>query len=563
MEDVKVNTYKALFLIGFVVVMFSFSFLVASKLLIKADPVTTSVNVGNGAPSFDMAPYDNSSGSSPTNVGNNVTFEGIATDPNGEDFYLAICKTDAITPTNGGAPTCDGGAWCVSSSASSGGAASCTYTALAGDAEANAWFAFVCDGNSSDAACSASSQPGGSTGSPFEVNHRPVFDTISNDGPLNPGSTVTWSTNTATTDSDTSYSSDTVKLIICKTAGITNDDCDGGVSDRWCASSFVANSPSCTYDVPTPNSDGAQTAYAYIVDNHYFPATGVNQGSSTDFTVNNVSPVVSAVSINSGSDITLTEGTTTSITLGGTVTDNNGCGDISSVESSMYRSGIGYASCDEDAEDDDNSCYAQVSCSVVGAGNTCDGGTDASADYTCTVSVQYFADSTVADTQYPTETWLSTLKGIDDDAAEGTAEVSTGVEMNTLVGYDVTNAIDYGSLSVGQSNDPLDKITTITATGNVGLDQELSGTDMTNGGTGSIGVSYQKYALSTATAYASGVSLSSSATEVELNCSKTTSSGSPATQNTWWGLEIPTGTDSGSYTGTNTIVAVLGETANW
>jgi hypothetical protein len=108
----------------------------------------------------------------------------------------------------------------------------------------------------------------------------------------------------------------------------------------------------------------------------------------------------------------------------------------------------------------------------------------------------------------------------------------------------------------------LDKTTTITATGNVGLDEELSGTDMTSGGN-TIGVAYQKYALAGSTAYASGTALSTSGTEAELNCLKTTVSGTPATKNTWWGLEIPAGTVSGSYSGTNTIIAIKGETANW
>ena len=128
---------------------------------------------------------------------------------------------------------------------------------------------------------------------------------------------------------------------------------------------------------------------------------------------------------------------------------------------------------------------------------------------------------------------------------------------------DVTATIDYGSLDVGQSNDPLDKITTVTATGNVGLDEELSGTDMDDGGSGTIGVGYQHHALSASTAYASGTSLTSSATEYELNCQKTTVTGSKETANTWWGLSIPGGTIPGSYSGTNTITAVMGETGGW
>lgn len=525
---------------------------------VLADAVTTSVTVGNSAPSITAGPAESpaSYATTPTNVGDNVTFQATATDSNSENYYLAICKTNSVTPVNGGAPTCGGGNWCISTTTTSGSQASCTYTALVGDAQSNVWYAFVCDGNSS-AACSASSQGTGDSGSPFKVNHRPTFATITNDSPKDPGVNITWSTNSSTLDSDNDTTPDTVKLIICKTTGITNDDCDGGASDRWCASSYVASNPSCAYSIPSVTVDGSNNAYAYLVDNHYFGAS-TNQGSASNFTVNNVSPTVTSVVLNSSGAITLTEGTTTNVTVTGTVTDNNSCTDLSTVTTSAYRSGVTYTSCDDNAEDDDNDCYAVVSCSV--SGGSCEGTSDASADYTCTVTLQYHADPTTANTVYSAENWDATILATDDDAATGTAD-ATNVEMNTTTALDVTASIAYGSLNVGQSNDPLDKITTVTATGNVGLDEELSGTAMTGGG--SIAASYQHYALASSTAYASGTALSSSPTEAELNCQKTISSASPKTKDTWWGLLIPTGTPTGAYSGSNTVTAVLGETANW
>lgn len=552
---------------GYITIVYTLcavAFVAIAITIIKADPVTTSVTVGNSAPSFTAGPAEStaSDGTTPTNAGSDVTFNATATDSNSEDYYLAICKTNAITPVNGSAPTCDGGNWCISSSTTSGNQASCSYTTLTGDSESNDWYAFVCDNNASSSNCSSASQGSGGTGSPFKVNHAPTFATISNDGPADPGDDVIWSTNSSTTDGDTDTTADTVKLVVCKTAGISGNDCDGGAGDRWCASSFVANNPSCTYSVPTPNAAGSNDAYVYLVDSHDFAATGGNQGSNSSFTVSNVAPVVSGVTLNGGSDITLTEGTTTSITIAGTITDNNSCQDISSVVTSLYRSSVSFASCDTVGESDDNFCYADVSCSVVGSGNTCTGASDASADYECSISVQYFADPTDTNTEYPTDTWLTTIDATDGSLSDNT-EVSAGVEMNSLVGYDVTGSIAYGNLDVGEKNDPLDKTTTITATGNVGLDEELSGTDMDDGGVNTIGVAYQKHALATATAYASGTSLSGSATEYELNCQKTTASGSPQTKNTWWGLEIPAGTVPGSYSGTNTVTAVKGETADW
>jgi hypothetical protein len=527
-----------------------------------ADSVTTSVTVGNTAPSITSGPAESPASTSvnPTNVGTNVTFTVTAEDSNGESYYLAVCTTDEVTAVNGGAPTCDTGTWCVSTSTISEDPASCTYEALDGDVESNAWYAFVCDGNSSAAACTATGNQGtGDSGSPFNVNHAPEFPTASNDSAKNPGQDLTWSTSIGADDTDTD---DTVKLIVCKTAGISAGDCDGGASDRWCASSLVANDPSCAYSIPNPTPDGANDAWVYLVDNHNFASDGVAHGTESDFTVNNVAPVVSSVTLNGGSPITLTESTTTAVNLTATVTDNNSCTDLSSVVASLYRSDIGYAGCDIVGEADDNHCYPVISCSVSG-GNTCDGVADASASYACSVNVQYHADPTDANTTYSAQNWLDTILATDDDTATHSLEVTTGVEMNSLEAYDMSESIGYGSLGAGESNDPLDKTTTLTATGNVGLDQEVSGSDMDDGNEHYILVEQQEYALVTDTAYGNGTDLTDQVAELEINCLKTVASGSPKTKNTWWGLLVPEGTIAGTYTGSNTIAGVKGEYAEW
>ena len=140
--------------------------------------------------------------------------------------------------------------------------------------------------------------------------------------------------------------------------------------------------------------------------------------------------------------------------------------------------------------------------------------------------------------------------------------------MNSLVAFSVTNTLEYGSLNVLGKNDPLDKTLTTTATGNVGLDQSHHGAanmctnfSTCTGGT-PIPVGKQKYALAASTAYSSATALTTSAVEVELNLAKPTST-TAVTKNTWWGIEIPSGTLPGEYTGENTITAIKGETANW
>lgn len=553
--------------VALITLMVFFSVLNATLLLkVYADTVTTSVTVGNSAPSFTDGPREDpeSSATNPTNVGSNVVWEATAADSNSENYYLIVCSTNSVSPTNGGAPTCGATQWCVSSSTASASEATCSRAAQSGDSENNNWYAFVCDGNATAANCSSANQGSGATGSPFVVNHAPAFSAISEDGPGDPGDTITWTATSS--DSDSSGSADTVKLIICKTAGITGDACDGGGSDTWCSSSLVSSNPTCEYEIPTPTPDQTNDAFAYIVDNHNFGATSGTQGSNESYIVSNVAPVVSSVTFNSGSAINLTEGTTTPIEVTATVTDNNSCagGEIATTYAYAYRSGVGFSGCDSSGESNSNYCYAEVTCTVVGG--SCTGTTDPSANYTCEVTYQYYADPTDVSTEYPTENWLASFRAIDDDSAQDTVEVGAGIELNSLTALDVTSAVNYGALDVGQSNDPLDKTTTITPTGNVGLDTELSGDDMctdypTCAG-GIIEVLNQKYALVTSTAYASGTALSGTETEVEINIAKAIT-GSPTTKNIWWGILIPGGTSPGSYSGGNTIGAVKGEVGDW
>ena len=529
----------------------------------KADTVTTSVTVGNTPPAFsgDAAENPASDDTTPTDVGSDVTFEATANDPNLEDYYLIICKTNAVTPTNGGAPTCDGGQWCISSATASGSQATCSYTVQATDTnESYAWYAFVCDSNSSSAQCSSANQGTGSSGSPFSVNHPPVFNSISNDGPKDPGQTITWSTDASTTDPDTAGTADTVKLIVCKTPGITADDCDGGASDRWCASSYVADSPSCSYTIPIPTADNSYDAYVYLVDQHLLPSTDANQGTNSSYVVSNVNPVVSNVVIDGGNDINLNESSTYAATITADVTDNNGCNttEVPTVVTSLYRSGTGYSACDTAGEEDYDNCYPVKSCTQT----SCSG---AGATYSCTVNLQYHADPTDANTPYTSENWLATVLATDDDSAQGSTESSTGVEVNSLTAMDVTSTIDYGLQTVGTNTGNLDQTTVVTATGNVGLDETLSGTDMSDGNGHTIPVNKQHYDLSQVL-YSAATPLTTTDTEVELNVPKTKSVGTtttPETGDTWWGIEIPTGTVSGTYSGQNTVTAVKGETADW
>lgn len=537
--------------------LFFVAFLLSFKKILAAT-VATSVIVGNSAPSFTVQPFEvvASTTASPTNVGSTVTFQATGTDGNGENYYLAICKTNAITANNNNPPTCTGGNWCTSSSTTSGSSTTCGYGTLQADTEHNNWFAFVCD-YSPSSTCSIGATGSGYSGSPFEVNHPPTFASIGNTTPINPGSTETWTTAVGVSDADTG---DTVDLVVCKTSGVTNGACDGGASDTWCAGSSVANNPSCSIGISIPTLDIGYTAYVYVFDQHNFGSLGIKQNTIASFVVNNVAPVISAISLNGGSDINLSEGTSIPVVLGATITDNNGCGDVATVISSLYRSGVGFSACDTGGESNSNNCYGAVSCSV-GGGNTCDGATDASASYTCTPNVKYYADPTDNNTAYSGENWVDTFKA-SDEGLNDAQTIGSPVEMVSLTGMSIGSSLAFGNLSAGQTQTPLTSLTIVTATGNVGLDQTLQGTDMNDGLGHSIVVSNQRYALSSGSAYSSGSTLTTSAIGSSLSCAKTTAD-IGATKPTYWGISIPLGTVAGTYGGTDTVIAVKSAYGRW
>ena len=523
--------------------------------------LTIQANWSNIAPAFSVAPAEATASYSisPTSIGASITFQATATDAI-NSYYLIICSSNSVTPgASGAAPTCGATAYCTSSATTSGSQASCSYTTVLGDAWSNPWYGFVCDNHSTDAKCSTANQGSGNSGSPFYVNHNPSFTASSVSAAVNPGGTITWSTTSSDPDGNT------VKLLVCKTQAMSSGSCTGGA---WCTSSLVASNASCSYVATAPYADGSYNAYPYIVDRFNLSATGIQQGVNKAFTVNNVAPSVSAT-LNSGAAISLTESTTTNVEIVADVTDDNGCtnlsaGDeISSVKGYLYRSGVAYTGCDTSGEANANYCYPEITCSVT---KSCSAGLTS---YSCNASVQYYADPTTANTLFPTENWLSTAKATDDDSAVGTG-VSTGVELNTLVGGDTTpTTLDFGSLAVGGSNDPLDKTLTHFPTGNVGIDITIKANTASmctnystcTGGT-PIPISHQKYSLSSSTAYSSGTILTTTAVESEINIGKQTTSTAP-TKQTWWGIYIPSATLPGVYNGLNVIEYVIGETSGW
>lgn len=268
--------------------------------------------------------------------------------------------------------------------------------------------------------------------------------------------------------------------------------------------------------------------------------------ASTSVTVGNATPSVSLVTLNDSSAITLVENSTRTVYATSTVSDGNGCSTIAGVTTDFYRSGVTAASCDTPGEASNNSCYPRVSCTVVAG--TCSGGSDTTADYVCSTALQYYADPTDSGT-YAAQTWTATTYVTDLSA---TSSADGSAELNTLAALDVTSSISYGTLAANSNTGTANSTTTITNTGNVNIDPELSGTDMASGGD-TITVDNQEYGASNFT-YGSGTDLSTTPTSLDITLPQRTSGA--VTDDVLWGIGVPAGTPSGSYTGTNTFSAV-------
>lgn len=419
----------------------------------SSEQATTSVSVGNDAPTsfvvYELPEGQGSATTTPTNVGSVVTWNAKADDPNGDQWFLVICtSSDAISTSSAPlCPTCAGGTW-ATTTANDNATATATYTTLAGNNENNAWWAWACD-NSADQKCASVSQGTGATDaqySPFAVNHRPLFTLLAGTTPINPGGAVGIS---ATSSDQDSGSSDWVQLTVCWDPnttisgwGSTTTGASCASGGTLCAASSTAN-PYCTYVASSTLPDTTYTYYGYIIDNHSFAPSLATR--SAQFVVNNITPAVINVVLNSGNviDSLLEEGTTT-IFVTADIQDSNSCNDGLSATTKTFRT----ASSSFCTAQNDNFCYYDISCTM----GPCDSNSDDTATTSCSVYFWYYAQPTVASTPWVLDNWTAQVKGIDNQTASSTA-TSSAIEMETMLGVDIadTGTINYGTLSAGQT----------------------------------------------------------------------------------------------------------------
>jgi len=562
---------------------------------------TTTVTVLNTPPQWtvDAQEYGGSSTTTPTNAGDVMSWTALGTDSNSDPYFLLICSTSATpTPNTNAAPNCDTAPhqWAVSASTTSGVQAIAATTTTASMAEVNAWFAWICDANISNPACNATFKQGtGTTSSPFEVNHRPVFTAFANNGPKLPGAQVSFTTTSS--DSDVSGTADTVTLIVCNLNDFSTTTRACGAGGMIASSTFAASNASTTYTITIPTQDQTYSAFGFVTDQHGFAASGGAEGTNAPLIVQNATPTISAatVTLNGGSDMILTQSATQTpgFSLQFTVSDNNSClnaastSEITNYQLALYRSGVGSTTCSatSSAAYNPNNCYTHAAATTTwnlvctASSTSCTGATDTTVIYNCSFPLWYVADPTdgnATSTQYSPQNWLASVAAVDDNGATSSlTEAQTGVEVVSFLAFALnTLSIPYGSLQPGQKTDPIVATTTMSATGNVGVNQKLSGQSMCipytsavhcpNSATSTISEDNQVYATTTQT-YALSTALSSTtANLLQVNIKKSTSTLTQSSGNTFWGINVPASiTLSGNYKGENTFIAVVSTSTFW
>ena len=258
--------------------------------------------------------------------------------------------------------------------------------------------------------------------------------------------------------------------------------------------------------------------------------------STASVEVGNALPYATSPSLNGGATITLVEGSTTVpvIAVTGTITDDNGCNDIASVNVAVYKDG---ATCSVEGDSNLQTCYFATVASSSLSG--CSGGSDTDSALSHDFTFQYYAEP---------GTWYTTLTPI-DTVATGTPATSSAVTLNGLLALAVSPTLSYGSVSGGATSTGSNTITT-TNTGNSPIDFDVYGEALTCDNLGNIPVGNQEWSLS-GFSYGAGASLTTGTSSVDADLPAPSSATTSITDLTYWQVSVPNGvrgTCSGNVT---------------
>ena len=175
----------------------------------------------------------------------------------------------------------------------------------------------------------------------------------------------------------------------------------------------------------------------------------------------------------------------------------------------------------------------------------------------CAANVLFHADPTDFGA-YNGQEWFAFLE-VEDRYAAYDFETSPGNEVQTLRAITVGTAINYGALEPAANTGASNATTTIANLGNVAIDIEVVGTDLTDGNQSIIPANQQRFSTSTFT-YSSCVTCaqlsSTTPAETGLLLLKPANSTPPVAATVYWGIAVPFGTLGRTHSGTNVFTPI-------
>jgi hypothetical protein len=272
---------------------------------------------------------------------------------------------------------------------------------------------------------------------------------------------------------------------------------------------------------------------------------------SSQVVVGASNPVIPSVVVNGASPISLNTNSTTSVNVTATITDVNGCGELTPGTTTvlLYRSGSGVTSSTCMGSQDPRYCYSATSFTT----STCSAGTETA---TTTFALQYFAQPTDTSSSFSGQKWVATVKFTTPDNTTGTMD-ATGVTLNTLTAINVTtSSINYGPITANSDTGSANQTTTVANVGNSSTSLQVYAlTTLTSGSSNTIATSSQTYYTSPFTYQGSSVPLTGAAVTVSGFMLTAPVSLTNVTGSIYWGLGVPNGTPTGTYSGTNVFTS--------
>ncbi len=246
------------------------------------------------------------------------------------------------------------------------------------------------------------------------------------------------------------------------------------------------------------------------------------------------------------SSISPSENTTVTVYVHGTASDLDGCEEIDAVSQwteVMHRTNVASA---EACSADNNDCYAGT---VTLSG--CSGGADQDIVYEYSIALQYYADPTDAGAPHSGTNWTSYIK-VEDDASASDEGTDTW-EYNSLLALNITENVDYGTLTLGAQS--AEKSLLFTNTGNRDMDASQSADNMSCTA-GIINTTSTHYSATSGFTYGDGTEFTNDASTVQLNLLQRTNDASESTKTLYTLLKAPDKGAGGTCTHTIVFTAI-------